>query len=456
MRHAIRALVGIAVDRRQHGTDWPSYGGGPTQTRYSPLTQINTENVASLKVAWTYDTRRRVQGLRNAMPARRRARRDVRGVAEAARVRARRGERRAEVELRPLRRRDHAEPDPAARADVLGARRRSAHLLRGAALALRAGRDHRKARFPRSASRAASTCARASRAATRGRSASGMNTPGVFYGDLLILGSLVPEGLPSAPGDIRAFNVFTGKQVWAFHTIPHPGELGYDTWPKDAWKYSGGANAWSGVSLDEARGLVFASTGSASYDFYGANRLGDDLFANTILCLKRGNRRARLALPGDQARSLGPRFPRAARARHDREGRPAPRRRRADRRRTANLYVLDRETGQPIYPMREVTPPASDVPGERSAPTQLLPDAAAAVHAPAVHRGPDHEAHAGGREGRARRCGRRSASAASTTRRARRARSSFRAWTAAASGAASPSTRPRACSTSTRTRWRGA
>ena len=84
-----------------------------------------------------------------------------------------------------------------------------------------------------------------------------MNTPGVFYGDLLILGSIVPEGLPSAPGDIRAFDVNTGEQKWAFHTIPHPGEFGYDTWPKDAWKYSGGANAWSGVSLDEKRGLVY-------------------------------------------------------------------------------------------------------------------------------------------------------------------------------------------------------
>jgi quinoprotein glucose dehydrogenase len=92
----------------------------------------------------------------------------------------------------------------------------------------------------------------------------GLNTPGVFYGDLLIVGSIVPEGLPSAPGDIRAFDVHTGARKWAFHTIPHPGEFGYETWPKDAWKYSGGANAWSGVSLDEKRGLVFASTGSST------------------------------------------------------------------------------------------------------------------------------------------------------------------------------------------------
>src|SRR5205823_10980677 len=92
----------------------------------------------------------------------------------------------------------------------------------------------------------------------------GVNTPGVFYRDLLILGSVVPEGLPSAPGDIRAFDVHTGRQKWAFHTIPHPGEFGYDTWPMEAWKYSGGANAWAGLALDVRRGLVFAATGSAS------------------------------------------------------------------------------------------------------------------------------------------------------------------------------------------------
>ena len=78
----------------------------------------------------------------------------------------------------------------------------------------------------------------------------------------------------------------TGKIRWTFHTIPHPGEFGYDTWPKDAWKYSGSANNWAGMSVDEKRGLVFAPTGSAAFDFYGANRAGDNLFANTLLALK--------------------------------------------------------------------------------------------------------------------------------------------------------------------------
>jgi quinoprotein glucose dehydrogenase len=105
------------------------------------------------------------------------------------------------------------------------------------------------------------------------------------FEDMLIMGSTVPEALPSAPGDIRAYDVKTGALRWSFHTIPHPGEFGYDTWPPDAWKIVGGVNAWSGVTLDAARAMVFVGTGSASYDFYGANRIGDDLFANSVIAL---------------------------------------------------------------------------------------------------------------------------------------------------------------------------
>src|SRR3954471_23790183 len=106
------------------------------------------------------------------------------------------------------------------------------------------------------------------------------STPGVVFEDLLIMGSTVPETLPSAPGDIRAFDINTGAIRWSFHTIPRPGEFGHDTWPADAWQIAGGANAWSGVTVDPALAMVFAATGSASFDFYGANRTGDNLFAD--------------------------------------------------------------------------------------------------------------------------------------------------------------------------------
>ena len=183
---------------------------------------------------------------------------------------------------------------------------------------------------------------------------------------------IVPEGLPSAPGDIRAFDINTGRQKWAFHTIPHPGELGYDTWPAEAWKYSGGANAWSGVSLDEARGLVYASTGSASYDFYGANRTGDNLFANTILCLRAATGERVWHFQGvkhDVWDRDFPASPSLITIRHDGRQRDVV----TQTAKNGRLYVLDRDTGQPLFPMEQIQPPASAIEGEKLSPTQVLP-----------------------------------------------------------------------------------
>ncbi|NBC66916.1 MAG: PQQ-binding-like beta-propeller repeat protein, partial [Bacteroidetes bacterium] len=111
-------------------------------------------------------------------------------------------------------------------------------------------------------------------------------SPGIVFEDLIIIGSRVSEGSDAAPGDIRAFNVRTGELEWTFHTIPHPGEFGYDTWKDpDAWQKMGGANSWAGMALDEERGIVYVPTGSASPDFYGGNRKGSNLFANSLLAL---------------------------------------------------------------------------------------------------------------------------------------------------------------------------
>ncbi len=93
------------------------------------------------------------------------------------------------------------------------------------------------------------------------------------------------ESADAAPGYIRAFDVITGDVEWIFHTIPRPGEVGYETWPKDAHDRIGGANAWAGISLDEERGVVYVPTGSASFDFWGGNRKGENLFANSVIAL---------------------------------------------------------------------------------------------------------------------------------------------------------------------------
>ena len=112
-----------------------------------------------------------------------------------------------------------------------------------------------------------------------------LTSPAVIYKDLMIVGGREAETLPASYGDIRAYDVRSGKLRWTFHTIPRPGEFGYHTWPKDAWKTSGAANNWAGMTVDVARGIVYAPTGSAAFDFYGADRIGDDLFANTLLAL---------------------------------------------------------------------------------------------------------------------------------------------------------------------------
>src|SRR5690606_7800873 len=105
------------------------------------------------------------------------------------------------------------------------------------------------------------------------------------YQNLLIMGTEVSELYGAEPGYIRAYDIVSGELKWTFHTIPHPGEFGYETWPKDAWKYAGGVNAWAGMSLDEKRGIVFAPVGSPSYDYYGADRIGANLFGNAIVAL---------------------------------------------------------------------------------------------------------------------------------------------------------------------------
>ena len=197
-------------------------------------------------------------------------------------------------------------------------------------------------------------------------------TPGVIYKGLLILGSIVSEDLPASPGDIRAFDVRTGKVRWTFHTIPHPGEYGYNTWPKDAWTYSGGANNWAGMSLDVKRGMLFAATGSAAFDFYGANRLGDDLFANCVIALKADSGERVWHFQGVEHDLWDRDFPAApALVTVRRRGRLTDAV--AQITKSGYVFVFDRETGRPLFPIEYRPVPASDVDGEVTAKTQPFP-----------------------------------------------------------------------------------
>jgi quinoprotein glucose dehydrogenase len=351
--------------------DWPHYGGGPEQIRYSPLAQITRENVASLKVAWSYDTRDAFPGSEmQCQPV------VAHGVLYATSPRLR------VFALDAATGTESWSFDPFFGEKTEG-RTRIRGLMyweRGEERRLYFAARHRlyalDARTGKPLARFGQQGRIDLRQGFRGRDprtlSVGVNTPGVFYGDLLILGSIVPEGLPSAPGDIRAFDVHTGAQRWAFHTIPHPGEFGHETWPKDAWRYSGGANAWSGLSLDTKRGLVYAGTGSAAYDFYGANRHGDNLFANTILCLRAatGERVWHFqAVRHDVWDRDFPAPPALVTLTKDGQKRDAV----AQIAKNGRTYVLDRETGEPLYPMQELEAPQSDVPGERLSTKQRLP-----------------------------------------------------------------------------------
>jgi quinoprotein glucose dehydrogenase len=199
-----------------------------------------------------------------------------------------------------------------------------------------------------------------------------LTSPGIVYKDLIIVGGRNPETLPAPPGDIRAYDVRTGKLRWSFHTIPRPGEFGYETWPPEAWKYSGAANNWAGMALDARRGIVYVPTGSAAFDFYGANRKGDDLFANCLIALNA---------------ETGERLWHFQGVRHDLWDRdfPSPPVLVSVKRggkaidavaqtsKQGFVYVFDRVSGKPLFPIDYRQYPPSSVPGEAAAAEQGLP-----------------------------------------------------------------------------------
>lgn len=196
------------------------------------------------------------------------------------------------------------------------------------------------------------------------------NTPGVIHGNLIIVPTRLSEGPgAAAPGHIRAFDVRTGERRWIFHTIPHPGEAGHETWPADAWQRIGGANNWSGMSVDTARGLVFVPTGSAAFDFWGGNRLGANLYANSLLALKAdtGERVWHYQFVHhdlwDRDLPTAPVLGTIAR-----DGRSIDVVMQATK--TGQLFVFERETGRPLHPITETPAPPSTLKGEEAWPTQ--------------------------------------------------------------------------------------
>jgi glucose dehydrogenase len=194
-------------------------------------------------------------------------------------------------------------------------------------------------------------------------------SPGALFEHLIIMGSAVTETAGAAPGDIRAYDVRSGEVAWTFHTIPHPGEFGHDTWPEGAWQTFGGANAWAGMSVDSTRGVVYVPTGSPAPDFDGSGRHGDNLFGNSLLALdaRSGKRLWHFQAVRhdlwDRDLSSAPTLVRVTR---DGQGHDWL----AQASKQGVLYLLDRDSGRPVFPIGEAEVPGSEVPGERAAATQ--------------------------------------------------------------------------------------
>jgi quinoprotein glucose dehydrogenase len=199
-----------------------------------------------------------------------------------------------------------------------------------------------------------------------------LTSPGMIYRDLIIVGGKNPETHPSPPGDIRAFDLRTGALRWTFHTIPHPGEPGYETWPSEAWKTAGAANDWAGMTLDARRGIVYVPTGSAVFDFYGADRVGNDLFADSLLALDARTGKRLWHFQGvhhDLWDRDFPAPPALVTIRHHGSCIDAV----AQTTKQGYLYLFDRATGKPLFPIEERPYPRSEVPGEVTSPTQPAP-----------------------------------------------------------------------------------
>ena len=337
-----------------HGedADWPVYLGGKERNLYSPLEQINRENISKLEVAWTYETGDSAEYQANNLI--------IQGVlytpTQTRKVIALNAATGAELwKWDPAN--EHTGPGRARQrglvywANETGGEQRLFTAVKGFLFAV----DPKTGETIRSFGENGSI-----------NLGSGLNTPGVIYQDILIVGGV------GGKGAVRAFDVRTGEQRWIFHLIPRPGEVGYDTWPEDAWKTATGLMPWCGQSLDERRGIVYVATKTAEPDFYGGKRPGKNLFANSILALNA---------------ATGERIWHFQIVHHDLLDKDLPcppvlltvnhRGRQVDAVAQGSkhglLFVFDRVTGEPLWPIEERPVPKSDLVGEQAWPTQPFP-----------------------------------------------------------------------------------
>lgn len=348
----------------ESNTEWSAYGGGPGGTRYSGLSQINRSNVSQLQVAWSFDAGEGPGGTQNQPLIAGGMMYVVTPHHNVAALDAATG--------KQVWRFESGVTGRGANRGLAywskGKERRIITCVQNWLYALDAGTGKPCADF--------GTQGRIDLREGLGRDPAKqsilLTSPGVVYKDLVIVGGRTSEGLPATPGDIRAYDVRTGRTRWSFHTIPRPGEAGYETWPRYAYKVAGSANNWAGMSVDVKRGLVFAPTGSAAMDFYGSNRVGDDLYANTLLALDANTGKRVWHFQGVHHDIWDRDFPAPPVLVQVKRGSKlidAV----AQTTKTGHVFVFERANGKPLFPIEEHEYPASVVPGEVTSKTQPLP-----------------------------------------------------------------------------------
>ncbi len=376
-------LFAVGGTERSGGKEWPSWGGDPGGSRYSTLRQINTGNVAQLKRAWTYRTGEVVTGAisteRQRIAAFETTPLDVNGVlyfsTPSSRVIALDADTGREMwtfdpQAGVVKRRFEASRGVAYWQDRTGRDRRIVYgTLDGRLIELDAGTGQPRTEFGDNGA----VFLRAGAADKFPAAQYEMTSPPAIWRDLVICGAAVPEYPSRGPsGMVRAFDVRTGRLVWTFHTVPLPNEKEHSTWADDAWQDRTGANVWSIMSVDGARGMIFLPIGSASYDFYGADRKGLDLYTNSLVALDAATGKPLWhfqVVHHDLWDYDPPAQPVLVTVR--RAGREIPAVVQVTK--MGFVFVLDRLSGKPLFPVEERAVPQSSVPGEATWPTQPFP-----------------------------------------------------------------------------------
>jgi len=360
--------------------EWPAWGGDPGGTRYSKLKQINRANVAKLKVAWTYNTGELSDGTTK----------NYRSAFEATPL---------IVDgtmyvTTPFGNLVALNPDTGKQIWKFDARINLERISVGL-YANRGGSywtDGKKKRilygtfdgrlFSIDTANGEPDPAFGEKGAVNLRAGvadnfpdrlMGMTSPPAIYKDLVICGSQVPDGEPLGPaGDVRAYDVRTGKLVWQFHTVPRPGEFGHETWQGDSWKNRGGANVWSIMSVDTQRGIVFLPLTSPAHDFYGGDRHGANLFGDSLVALDAATGKRLWHFQSIHHNIWDYDLPaQPSLVTVTREGKQVPAV--AQITKTGFVYLFDRVSGKPLFEIEERAVPKSEVPGEYTHPTQPYP-----------------------------------------------------------------------------------